>query len=269
MHTLDPCSAGALAWRLAASTLGQAASPAAAATGALVTRAASAAGVAPSTAARLLSNGGGTLPRSTAAFSSLAASALAAPTVGTARMLLLSPASAPLRRSGLAAALAGADQPVWISRAALPQLLQTAGLRHSAAVGWAAKKTRDPSSGDASGDGVDNSLRRIGDEEQDAAVQEERRFKQWLDGLKQQGYHVDVVVEEVQQWVQGQPLQRAVKRTVQYTKTAWVDWPFLKRTAVWMGVFSALGLLAHVSPDVAGVVGSMLFFALWLASLAR
>ncbi|PRW32628.1 hypothetical protein C2E21_8257 [Chlorella sorokiniana] len=252
-----------LAWRLAASTLGQAAGQGAA-VGMAAARAASASAavVAPSAAARMLNRSNGSLFGGTAAFSSRAASALASPSAGTAARL-----SAPLRPCGLAAALAGPTQPGLLSRAGLPQLLQTAGLRQSACVGQPAKGRHPRFSGDAAHgeDGANNAnaaLQHIdSSKELPEAVQEEREFESWVDGLRQQGYHVHVDVQAVQQWEQGQPIRRAVNRTVRLAKKAQpsVDEHFLKRMSAWTAVLSTAGLFcytvpAYVSMTVLGVL---------------
>lgn len=252
------CSAGRLAWRLASRALGQPAGPGAAAYVAdkVAARAASAVDAATSAASHLLhSSGSSNVPRGTAAYSSLAASALATPAAGASRTLLLPAASPLLRRRGLAAALTSPGQLILPSRAALPQLLQTAGLRQSAVSQAPAKWRRNHSGEDGyDSDGAESAaLARIDAAQQpvdDEAAREEREFQRRLDGLRQEGYHVHVQFDERQHWVPGQSVRRVAHRTVQIcSKPAWTAPPFLRRMAVATGILSGIGLFMEFVPE--------------------
>lgn len=272
-----PCSAGGLAWRLASRALGQPAGQGAAAcvAGKVAARAVAAVDAATSAASHLLrSSGSSIVPRGTVAYSSLAASALAPAAAGAPRTLLLPAASAPLRRSGLAAALASPGELILPSRAALPQLLQTAGLRQSAV--WEAKRRRKRSGQDGyDNDEAESTALTCTDAAQqplpveDEAAREEREFQRRLDGLRQEGYDVHVVEQEEQQWQPGQPVRRVVHRRVQISgNSSWTAPPFLRRMAVWTGILSSIGLFFKFVPaDIAAPVGTVLFLALWLASM--
>lgn len=237
------CTAAALAWRLAAQTSGQAAgqtaATAAAAPGTLAACTTNG-GIAGRAAAQLLGTGSRSLSHCSLAFSNLGASAVASQAAAPSRLVLLPIAPAPLRRSGLAAALA--------------QRLHTAGWRCSASAGSATNGSPADSSGsdapadssgsDASGDGGSTSggAQRASSEGQESSEDE---LQQMISGLKQAGYRPQPEVQEMEHWVDGRSVKKEVKAMIRWTK------PVFKESFVaWFGALSIIFLVLQVSPSL-------------------